>query len=67
MGWRLRIECKRYADTTALHERQLLGEIDQAGARDAQLEVWVLVATRLVDETLRQSLTQKGEVVGTVN
>src|SRR5262245_35654064 len=37
-GRRLRVECKRYSDTTSLSERELLGEIDHALARDPALE-----------------------------
>ena len=42
----------------------MLGEIDQALARDQALEAWILVATRPVPETLQQSLVQKGERIG---
>ncbi len=63
-GRRLRAECKKYSDTSHLRERELLGEIDQALARDQALEAWILVATRPVPETLQHSLVQKGESVG---
>ena len=63
-GRRLRLECKKYNDTSTLNERELLGEIDQALARDQALEAWLLVATCAVKEQLRQSLVQKGEKVG---
>ena len=60
-GRRLRIECKKYSDTSSLNERELLGEIDQALERDQALEAWILVATRTVPEQLQQSLVLKGE------
>ncbi len=63
-GRRLRIECKKYSDTTSLSERELLGEIDHALFRDAALEAWILVATRDVSEQLEQSLFHKGESLG---
>ena len=63
-GRRLRLECKKYSDTSNLNERELLGEIDQALERDQALEAWILVTTRIVPEQLRQSLVQKGESVG---
>lgn len=63
-GRRLRIECKKYSDTTSLSERELLGEIDHALFRDSALEAWILVATRDVPEQLEQSLVQKGESIG---
>ena len=44
-GRRFRVECKKYRNTSHLNERELLGEIDQALARDEALEAWVLVAT----------------------
>ncbi|MER0215569.1 MAG: hypothetical protein DU481_05095 [Nitrosomonas sp.] len=60
-GRRFRLECKKYSDTTSLSDRELLGELDQALARDIALEAWFLIATRNVPEQLRQELTQKGE------
>ena len=63
-GRRFRLECKKYSDNSSLSERELLGEIDQALARDEALEAWVLVATCCVSEQIRQSLNQKGERLG---
>ena len=61
---RLRLECKKYRDNTHLKERELLGEIEQALARDQTLEAWILVTTRTVPEQLRQSLDRHGEQRG---
>ena len=63
-GRRFRLECKKYRDNSHLNERELLGEIDQALARDNALEAWLLVATRNVPEQMHQSLTQHGEQNG---
>ena len=63
-GRRFRLECKKYGDSSNLNIRELLGEIDQALARDEALEAWVLIATRDVSEQIRQSLVQKGERIG---
>jgi hypothetical protein len=63
-GRRFRLECKKYSDGTGLSNRELLGEIDHALARDEALEAWVLVATRSVPEQLAQDLVQKGERLG---
>jgi hypothetical protein len=63
-GRRLRIECKKYADKTALSDRELLGEVDQALARDPALEAWVLAATRDVPEQLEEMLAQKATTIG---
>ena len=60
-GRRFRLECKKYRNTSHLNERELLGEIDQALARDEALEAWVLVATCNVSEQIWQSLNQHGE------
>ncbi|MDB5874601.1 MAG: hypothetical protein JWQ07_4043 [Ramlibacter sp.] len=60
----LRVECKRYQDSTALSERELLGEIEQACTLDPALELWVLATTRAVDGSLRASLRAKGEKEG---
>jgi hypothetical protein len=63
-GRRFRLEAKKYADTTSFSDRELLGEIDHALARDERLEAWILAATRSVPEQLRQDLVQKGERIG---
>jgi hypothetical protein len=63
-GRRFRLECKKYSDETNPSDRELLGEIDQALARDEALEAWILVATRSVPEQLAQDLVQKGELLG---
>ena len=63
-GRRLRLECKKYSDTTRLNDRELLGEIVQALERDQALEAWILVATRTVPEQTKHSLVQYGEKVG---
>jgi hypothetical protein len=61
---RFRIECKKYRDTTSLSDRELLGEMDQALARDEALEAWFLAATRNVPEQLVQDLILKGDKIG---
>ena len=61
---RLRLECKQYRDGSRLNERELLGQIDQALARDPALEAWILVTTRAVPEQLRQTLDRHGEQQG---
>lgn len=63
-GRRLRIECKKYRDTSSLSERELLGEVAQALARDEALEAWILVTTRKVPEQTRQTLDQSGDKNG---
>lgn len=63
-GVNIRFECKRYSDDTALSERELLGEIEQAHSRDLFLEAWVLVATRRANEQLATSLSRMGNRLG---
>lgn len=63
-GRRFRIECKKYGDATSLSDREILGEVDHALARDDALEAWILVATRNVPEQLAQDLNLKGERLG---
>lgn len=63
-GRRFRLECKKYVETTRLDERGLLGQIDQAVARDEALEAWILAATRTVPENVQQSLDQHGGKIG---
>lgn len=60
----LRVECKRYLDTTRLDDRQLLGEMDHAVAADKALEAWILASTRNVPEQLERQLFEKGERLG---
>jgi len=46
----IRVEAKRYKDTTTLRERELLGEVAQAFQKDPLLEAWILVTTREAPE-----------------
>ncbi|MBN9987126.1 hypothetical protein [Rhizobium laguerreae] len=61
---RFRIECKKYADTTSLKNREILGEISQALFRDPALEAWVLVSTNEVHEQLQQELLLESDLIG---
>lgn len=63
-GRRFRIEAKRYADTTSLSDRELLGEIDHALRSDPALEAWFLAATRPAPEQLELDLLAKGDLLG---
>lgn len=46
-GRRFRLECKKYGDDTSVSDRELLGEIDHALARDEAPEAWILISTDL--------------------
>lgn len=63
-GRRFRIETKRYADSTSLSDRELLGEVDDALGLDPALEAWFLVATRPAPEQLEQKLLRKSDETG---
>lgn len=63
-GRRFRIETKRYADTTSLSDRELLGEIDHALTRDPALEGWFLAATRKAPEQLELDFLAKSDQLG---
>ena len=52
---RVFVECKRYGADRELDERELLGEAAQA-VRDPDLDVWVLVTSRAVDDNRRDAL-----------
>jgi len=63
-GRRFRIETKRYADSTSMSHRELLGEVDHALMRDEALEAWFLAATRRVSEQLEMDLLLHAERLG---
>ncbi len=63
-GRHLRVECKRYADSTPLSDRELQGEIDDAKRRTPGLEAWILVSTRRVSENTQEALNLKAREVG---
>lgn len=63
-GRRFRIETKRYSDTTALDDRELLGEVDHALHRDPALEAWFLAATCKASEQIENSLMRKSDDLG---
>ncbi len=46
------VECKRYGTATNLDVRELLGELVQAAATIPDLDLWVLVTSRPVDDQL---------------
>ncbi len=50
----VRLESKRYKQSTRLSPRMLAGEIVEANHADPNLEVWILVATKAVSETERR-------------
>jgi hypothetical protein len=52
------VECKRYGESTELNERELLGELVQAGQSIPDLDLWVLVTSRDVPSQLREALNR---------
>jgi len=60
----LRLECKRYRESTALSPRALAGEVMEASLKDPQLEAWILVSTKRVSETERNIARDGGAKLG---
>lgn len=60
----LRLECKRYKESTSLSPRSLAGEVLEAALKDPQLEAWVLAATKKVSETERNIARDGGVMLG---
>ncbi|CAN7740356.1 hypothetical protein [Variovorax sp. LjRoot178] len=63
-GRRLRVECKRYLETTRLSPRGLAGEIMEAVLKDKLIEAWVLAATKQVSETEQNLARDSGAHLG---
>jgi hypothetical protein len=60
----LRLECKRYKESTPLSPRSLAGEVMEAALKDPQLEAWVLASTKKVSETERNIARDGGAKLG---
>ncbi|WP_175760752.1 hypothetical protein [Burkholderia ambifaria] len=60
----LRLECKRYKESTPLSPRSLAGEVLEAILKDPQLEAWVLASTKTVSETERNVARDGGAKLG---
>lgn len=63
-GRRLRIECKRYQESTGLRSRDLAGEVAESADDDELLEAWVLMATKKVKENERKLAFKHGQENG---
>lgn len=64
LGNVIAVECKRYEATTALSERDLLGELVQATMSFPDLDVWVLVSTRHTSSQLEMALSGAARELG---
>lgn len=60
----LRLECKRYKESSQLSARSLAGEVMEAVVKDPQLEAWVLASTKAVSETERNIARDGGAKLG---
>lgn len=60
----LRLECKRYKESTSLSPRSLAGEVLEAVLKDPLLEAWVLASTKTVSETERNVARDGGAKLG---
>ena len=63
-GRDLRIECRKYSDTTNLRPRDVLGAFEQSRMYDGALEAWVFVVTREVPQQIADSLKLASEESG---
>lgn len=63
-GRRLRIECKRYKESTGLRSRDLAGEVAESADDDELLEAWILMATKKVKENERKLAWKQGQKNG---
>lgn len=63
-GRRLRLECKRYRESTVLSPRSLAGEVLEAVQKDPLIEAWILAATKEVSETERNLARDAGATLG---
>lgn len=63
-GRRLRIECKRYKESTSLRSRDLAGEVAESADEDELLEAWILMATKTVSENERKRALKQGQSNG---
>ena len=59
-GRHLILEARRYRGTSSLHERGILGGIEQAVDRQPDLEAWLLVTTREVPEQVETAMVRAG-------
>jgi hypothetical protein len=57
----IKAESKHYRETTSLKPRELLGEMDQAMMSDENLDMWILAASRSVDDQTAHDLEVHGE------
>ena len=60
----IKIEAKHYRETTALDLRELLAEIDEATESDENLDIWILAASRSVNEQISSALDKHAERLG---
>jgi hypothetical protein len=58
------VECKRYGQDSELDERALLGEMAQAAHSIADLDLWVLVASRAIGSRLFEELNKQAASIG---
>ena len=63
-GRHLRVECKRYRETTRLDPRGLAGEVMESLLKDNLIEAWLLVATKEVSETEQNLARDAGAELG---
>lgn len=63
-GRSLRIECKRYLESTSANARSLKGQVEEAVQADPSLEAWILISTKTISEMDQKSISLAGESRG---
>ena len=60
----IKVEAKHYRKTTRLDLRDLLAEVDEAVMSDANLDMWILAASRSVDDQTATTLDKHAQKYG---
>lgn len=60
----IKVEAKHYRQTTPLKLRELLAEVAEAAISDKNLDMWVLAASRNVDDQTASTLDKHSEAQG---
>jgi hypothetical protein len=63
-GNTIKVEAKHYRQTTPLNLRELISEIEEATSSDPSLDIWVLAASRSIDDQTERSLDAQAEKHG---
>jgi hypothetical protein len=60
----LKVEARRYSDTTRLDERGIIGQIDQSIEQNKDLEAWILATTQTIPDQIVLAGKRKAQEEG---